>query len=227
MADVLRAQAGGLTPQTPVPQSQMQTPQAASVPTDEMWTQRPNEAAAQVADARVQALLNPALAGLQTFAAQNAQTIQALAEQKFADDYKRWGPEINGYISQIPVERRTLDSLEKVVKFVRGNHVDELASERARQMLANGQGLGERSTGAAGVQINSNPFDVNKLSDGQRKLMEHHGIAPSEVVDFCRRTNMPIEKWVENANGGKLFTSASPFQIQLKEESLGISRRFD
>ena len=208
-------------------QQQAPAPQVPQMPTDEMWTQRPNDAAQAVADARVKELLTPALASLQGLTQQTAGTFRALAQTQYADDFRRWGSEIDGWMAQVPVERRNLDAYEKVIKMVRGSHVDELTTEKARALMAQGA-MGERSTGANGVTVNPVPgLDVQKLPENVQKLMSAHGLSAQDVESFCKRTNMTVEKWAENLTGGKMFTSSSPFQISMKEESLGVSRRFD
>jgi hypothetical protein len=137
--------------QAPAPVQQPQPlPNGNGLPNDEMWIARPNDAARMVADQRAAEVMAPAFEGLKHMAGMVAAQTRGLASQQFKDDFTRWGPEIDAAMSQVSPELRTLDNYEKVVKFVRGNHVDEIVAERAKQLVASG-GLGERSGGANGL----------------------------------------------------------------------------
>jgi hypothetical protein len=53
-----------------------------------------------------------------------------------ADEFKRWGSEIDNEIRRLDVSYWTYDALNTIVNMVRANHVDELVAEKA-QRLAN------------------------------------------------------------------------------------------
>lgn len=219
-----QSQAGG--PPAPTAGSTPPPPLPPALPTNEDWVQRPNEAAEMVARAQMASFGQTLQQNLQAQAQQNASTIRALAQSQYAGDFQRWGPEINGHLAQIPMERLTLDNIEKVVKFVRGNHVDEIAQEKARQLLATGA-LGERSTGANGVPVGTNGLEMQKLPGEYKALMEKHGLTESQVRDFCHKNGMSLEQWVGQIAENKMFTSASPFQSMMSDEKLGIKRTFE
>lgn len=220
------SQAGGPPPaQAPVAQTPV-SPSAPPLPTNDDWANRPNEAAQMVAQAQFAALGKTVEQNVQALASQNANTIRALAQQQFASDFQKWGPEIHGHLSQIPPDRLTLDNISKVVTFVRGNHLDEIATERAKQMLATGA-LGERSGGANGVVVGQSNLEFGKLPADVKALMDKHGMTEDMVRGFCKAQQMTVEQWVSGMNGGQMFTSSSPFEVTMNESKLGINRSFD
>lgn len=229
MAEALGRVAQGQPLQAGQPQYQQpaQTPNAPVRPTNEMWTERPNEAAAMVAQMEAAEALKPALQGMTTLTQQASQMMRSLAQQQFRDDFSKWGPEIDGHMANVPVEHRTLDNYEKVVKLVRGNHLDEIVAERARQMVATGA-LGERSTSVNGVAVSSVPgLDPNKIPAGFKEVIQRTGLTEDQVKSFCRTNNMTLDSWVKQMSDGDMFSSASPFQITLSEAKLGINKVFE
>lgn len=227
LADAVGRAAQG-QPMANQPQAPQNAPQTQwQAPSNESWTNDPNSAAESIVTRKAEALFNPALQQLQALAQQTANTVRGLAEQKYSEDFRRWGPEINGYMAQIPADRRDLDAYQKVVTLVRGNHMDEIVNERVNAKMAQG-GLGERSTGANGAAVNAVPgLDPNKIPAGFKALIDRHGLTETDVKSYCRQNGMSLDQWVGNMADGKMFTSASPFQITMTEESLGIKRGFD
>ena len=155
----------------------------------------------------------------------NATTQRALAARDYADAFAKWGPEIDGHMAQVAPEHRTLDNYGKVVKFVMGNHLDELVEAKAKAMLANG-GLTERAGGNNGVPGGQTAgYQPDKLG-ALGEVAKAKGLTEAMVVDFCKRNNMSVEQWMQHAQGGKMFTSASPFQITMTDAQLGIKGTF-
>lgn len=212
-------------PPTPAP-----TPVASAapvMPTDDDIINRPREAVGMIADARLQSALNPVNQALQNFASMQASTMRMLAEQRFGDDFKRWGAEIDGLMQSAAPEQRTLDNYERVVKYVRGNHMDELVTDRARAMMATGS-LGERSMGSNGLPVgNPGGLEVEKLHPGAQELMRKHNVNEQVVRDFCKVNGWTVERWMSEAQNGKVFTQDTPFSFTMKDESLGITRQFE
>lgn len=210
------------TPQTPAPA----TPAQPGMPTDETWINKPSDAAAQIADARIAAAMAPALTGLQSMAQMQATTMRALASERFKDTFLRWGPEVDTLMANVAPEQRTLDNYEKVVKYVRANHEDEIVQERARAMMAAG-GLSERSGGLTGVP-GTNPviYDPDKLPAGMGEVAKRHGLTENMVVEWCKKNGWTTERWMTEFNNGKVFTSTSPFTSEMNDQQLGIARQY-
>jgi len=198
-------------------------------PTLEDFIARPEFATRQVASAQMAEALAPVHDTMKQFANMQASLVRSNAESRFAEDFKRYGPEIDGLMSQASPEQRTLDNYERVVKYVRGNHQDEIVMEKAKAMLAAG-GLGERSGGANGtLTLPGTPgaFDASKLPPGYEDICKRHGITDREVESFCKATGWTKQKWMEEAVNNKVFTNSSPFNWEMRDDQLGIKRQFE
>lgn len=223
MADALRL--GVKRPEEPPPPANGNGPR---MPSNDDWITQPTAAAAAVADSRFASALDPFQRSVEGMAQMMATTQRELAQQQFKDEFARWAPEIDGLIGQFAPkpEQRTLDNYKRIITYVRGQHVDELATEKARAMLATG-GLGERSGGSNGmtVPLHASALQADKLGS-MGKLMEQQGVTEAMVTDFCRKNNMTVDDWAKAVTENKLFTSVAPFQMQMKEEMLGAKRQF-
>ncbi len=215
-----------MTPPAPPPQAA--APPAGLSLADEFLL-RPEEATRKVADDVFAARMAPALQGLQGIAQQFAQTQRVLAESKWDTEFRKWGPEIDALMAQAAPEQRTLENYEKVVTYIRGKHLDELAEERYTQRMQAQVGVGERSGGGIGVPGSTSPtgVDFTKLPQGLGKVAERVGLTETMVIDFCRRTGITPQQWMENALNEKVVTSVAPFSFQIAPEHLGVKRAFD
>lgn len=225
MADALRANQPLPPPPPAAPPAQ--PPTTPGNPTLDDWIVRPDEASRRVAESVFADKLAPAIQGIQGIAQQFASTQRMLAETKFADDFRRWAPEIDAVMAQVAPEQRTVDNYEKVVKFVRGNHVEEIAVERAKQLLAQG-GVGERSGGSGfGGTASPSGVDLTKLPHGVGEIARAKGITEGVVLEFCKATGTPPEKWMEMALNNQVVTSTAPFTFEVNADKLGVRRGFD
>lgn len=121
--------------------------------------------------------------------------------QSNAEYFKRWGPELEMEINKIPPEMRTLDNLQLVVNMVRGNHVQELVDEKARQQavqLSQDQVAAIRS-GSGGSQTipNTQNFDLksNDLPEEWRELASKHNLTLDQVREFTQATGETMEQY--------------------------------
>lgn len=131
----------------------------------------------------------------------------AFLQQKYGPEFQKWGPELNGYIANLPLEQRTLDNLDRVVQFVRGNHWQDLrveAEQQARQqILAEMNSPGLRSTGAPGAGPVPNTTNEFSLSNEQlppewRKRALETGLTDQAIADFCRSNEMTVQQFYQD-----------------------------
>ena len=129
-------------------------------------------------------------------------TALGLAQSQHEDVFKRYGPEIHAELSKLPRAQWTLDNVKVVVDYIRGRHVNEIAEERARQMIANGESS-FRSGGASGLPgsqtIQSNPLESEELPAEYRALLRKQGITRDTVREFCRSNGMTEDQWYKMA----------------------------
>jgi AraC-like DNA-binding protein len=211
----------------PPPPAATYPPPVAGYPSDDEFLVRPREATARVAEQLFADRMAPALAGMQGMASMFATNQRMFAEGKFPEEFRKYGPEIDALMVQATPEQRTFDNYEKVVTFIRGKHMDEIAAERAQRLVAQG-GLGERSggTGLAGTPQTSG-VDFAKLPQGIGKIAERVGLTEVMVRDFCKANNMTPEQWMQQALNEQVVTSTAPFSFEIRDDKLGVRRGFD
>ncbi len=111
-----------------------------------------------------------------------------IVQQQYAQDFARYGPEIYAEINNLPPKLRSVDNLEKIVKYVKVGHLDEIAAERAQQ-LVNQMEPSMRSIGGAGTvsaPVDDNSFTAQwqRLPPEWRAKAERDGITESVVREF-------------------------------------------
>jgi hypothetical protein len=148
-----------------------------------------------VTGAQAQAIQRDALA---RFESGNATAIDLAAsgnlgivQQMFASDFAKFGPEIMTELAHVPKTSWSVDNLKRIVKFVKSDHLDEIAGERAQQ-LAQQMEPTMRSIGGAGsapvptTQPDGFKAQWEKLPPEWRAKAEKEGITETVVEEFCR-----------------------------------------
>lgn len=129
----------------------------------------------------------------------------AFVRQKHQATFDKYGPEIYGTLSNIPKNMWTVDGLEKVVKFVRADHVDEIAAEEAKRLVHTMEPGGMlRSNGGAGTVPGATPTELTlqaqweKLPADYRARLEKAGITDRTVDDWCRINGMTHQQFYDS-----------------------------
>lgn len=115
-----------------------------------------------------------------------------LLRNQYATDFAKYGHEINGMLQNVPKNLWTLDNLERVVKMVRSDHLDEIAQERAVQLAASMPGT-IRSTGAGSdlPAINrETSLESEKIPAEWKRRAAAAGVTERVVDEFCRANDM-------------------------------------
>ena len=108
----------------------------------------------------------------------------------YAKDFSKYGPEIMAEVNNLPANLRSVDNLEKIVKYVKVGHLDEIAHERAQQLVQEMEPT-MRSIGGAGsasappVSPDSFRAQWEKLPPEWRSRAEREGITEAVVQEFC------------------------------------------
>ena len=191
------------------------TPSPTGMPTDDQWLTAPGAAANQLMDARFGPLVQNAFA-------QIAGQSREIVKREYADDFRKWGPEIDLYINQTDPQFRTVENLQKIVGMVRANHIDEIAAERAErklnEMLNSGAILRPGTAPAGGAPANPNAgVDLANvgLPENYARVLKNYDITPAILDEFLLKTacagdmsQLPAAraKWVEQAKKGDIIT---------------------
>lgn len=120
-----------------------------------------------------------------------------IIKDKYAKEFAKYGPEINGRLAHLPRHTWTIDSLEEVVNLVRAHHIDDLVRERTEQHLG-ALDPAFRSTGAAVPPTPAQaPSFEDALNDAQKSYLRSKGLTPEVVLDHCKKMGMDPKKWYE------------------------------
>jgi hypothetical protein len=162
-----------------------------------------------------QAAGNIANAAGPIYQAQAAQA-RALAENRHADTFNRYGAEIQNVVNMVPVDKQTVDMYDEVVRYVKGLHVDELVQERAAELAATSQPISETvsyslpdggSTTGNDLQekLGTTPLGQRLLNDlgwdGIRQHCKQSGTDVTKYVDDVLKSNVHFTGkggWISN-----------------------------
>lgn len=144
--------------------------------------------------------------------------IYAQARGLFPTEFTKYEPEIQQVLASVPREQWTIDNLERVVTFVRGRHVADLAREEAQRLVANMDPT-IRSGGGSGLaptpqQPTVNPWENPNVPAEWKQRAQQAGISEATIREFCATNEMaPEDFW-------KMFDK-SPMQPIVAEAGRG------
>jgi hypothetical protein len=132
-------------------------------------------------------------------------------DPKFSEYFNKYEPEIQGVLSRIPRGNWTLDTIETAVKFVRGNHIDELASERAQQLISKMEPTMRPSgvAGSAPKPVAEITVESDKLPSVWRDHAKQVNLTEREVQEFCMGQGITVAEFYKQFEGGKFVTDAN------------------
>jgi hypothetical protein len=146
---------------------------------------------------------------LDQLAAQMAGTGRQVAAMQHADEFRRWSPEIDQLVANVPAQQRTAELYSQAVRLVKAAHLDELVTERANAKMAE-MGVGDRTSGGGTVaSLSPSAVDLTKLSPAYKAAMDAMGIGAGELHEFLGKTGQTMEQFVESANRNQVITDVS------------------
>jgi len=148
---------------------------------------------------------------LQTVADQQATFAYGLAKREEETVFKKYEPEIIKVLQSVPRQNWTLDVIKNAVTMVKGKHVDELVTDKVRQLEAT-MGSAMRSTGRAGPASDFQTKDtiaerLGKAPQEWQTRAKAAGITDAVVMEMCQANDMTPDdffKWF----GKDLITDA-------------------
>jgi hypothetical protein len=114
-------------------------------------------------------------------------------QQRYQKEFSKYGPEIAGYLAGVPKKMWTLDNLERVVKLVRADHLDDYRAEWQTEVQSRMEPT-IRSGGAGGAvpvtQDKSNSLESEKIPVEWKSRAQKAGLTESTVREFCFANGM-------------------------------------
>lgn len=144
-------------------------------------------------EARTEARIQKAISGAAgSVSAPLASMAKAQARTHRPDIWDRYGPEIETTMASMPSEARAnVETWRRVVNYVAGEHVDEIARAKAEELIRSGADSGMLSTQAG------SPLDPGRASTRNpiEKLFDEGHPAVKGFVD----DGIPVSKVVQHA----------------------------
>lgn len=146
-------------------------------------------------------------------AAETARELSKLGSH--ADVWRRWEPEIEMQMQGIPGHLRSKTLYDQAAQIVKANHLDELASERAQQMLAQNDPGTIRANGGVTLPPSTAEGDaLDKAWDEDLPYfqgMKREGLSKADVRRFCTQTGQSVEDYVKSAKLGQIIPTKNGF----------------
>lgn len=147
---------------------------------------------------------------LQRLAQQNAASTYRLvsSDPRFVETFQKYGPEVTTYLANVPREQWTVDIVEGAAKLVRADHLDELARDRANQIM---QGMEPtiRPTGGGSTPQALTPdlsLKSEKLPSDWRERAAKVGLTERVLDEFCLGTGLTREQFFRQFETGGIIT---------------------
>lgn len=128
--------------------------------------------------------------------------------ERHSKEFQKYGPEIMAHLSGIAQDQWTLALLEGVVKIVKSDHLEDLASERARELVTQ-MDPSLRPTGSHGDLNSYRPgptgriIESDRLSPEYQSLLKQKGLTDADVRTFCDSNGMTTDQWIDMASKHK------------------------
>ena len=147
----------------------------------------------------VQAAANQFTPALQRLADQNAASTYRLvaSDPRFTEVFQKYPQEIVNYLGRIPKAEWTVDIVEGAGKLVRADHIDELARERATQLVQTMEPtIRPTGGGATPVQPTTDlSLKSDKLPQDWRERAAKAGLDERSLDEFCYANNISREQF--------------------------------
>jgi hypothetical protein len=145
--------------------------------------------------------------------AQLAETARELSRSgQYRDAWQRWEPEIELKLAGIPMSQRNKALYDQAAALVRADHFEEIARERATQLVAQGAGT-ERGSPIGGEPRPADDPLVEAFESGHPffERAKTNGMTPAAIRKFCEQTGTSVTEYIENATRGTVLTTPNGF----------------
>jgi len=125
----------------------------------------------------------------------NVDNLLSNAELRHPQVFEKWGKEIKEIVDEQRQNRIvSATDIQEAIERVRARHIDEIAEERAKQMLNNmpvTEGIGESSVMGDGVD------ESQEIPEAWQAIFKEHGITNDMARRRCADSNISMKKYVE------------------------------
>ena len=130
-----------------------------------------------------------------------ASAIYGFAQSKYADEFKRYGPEIQQELQRVPKQMWTVDNMKTIVDIVAGRHREDYARERAQELIAQMEPtirpMGGGSEPVPTPEQKNHSLESDKIPADWKARAKQAGITESTVREFCASNDMSPEQFFQ------------------------------
>jgi hypothetical protein len=162
-----------------------------------------NQQSAQAAVQAASQHVSPQLASTGRYLSQS--------DPRFKEVWERYGSEIEREMmkANLPAHQQNKDAWDFLAKVVRGEHLDEIAADKARKMSeAGGFGTEGASNASAAPTLQSDPLATFWNTDHEWvRRAKDSGMTLQSLRKHVETQNVPPDKWVEDLTRGRSFSA--------------------
>lgn len=129
----------------------------------------------------------------------NAQTARHLTVMQHTDVFDKWGHEVDQIVANVPIAQRSPELYNQAVKMVKANHVEELAQERAQQLMQAGPGLeagGQHADPFAATDAEGNDvWSKFEQSEVGQKITAR--LTKRQITELCDKAGIGIVEYAD------------------------------
>lgn len=199
----------GQPPQTPQPPAAYQPPAWETQPRNPQngqWTPQgidPDQPLTwaqvqQLAPQLVQQSMQPQM---QAIAQNTASLAYDTVVREESKAFTKYGPEINALLARIPRETWTIDTVRTAVRIVKAEHIDDLARERAEQIVHDQFPTLRSNGGAPGnpTAPRTTPGSIydESIPQDYRDVFTKAGVTQEIAQSFCEANGMSMQQYVD------------------------------
>jgi len=141
-------------------------------------------------------------AQLSGYALQMAGLAKSQVREKHRDVWDKYAPEIEGHLAGVAPEAQTVDTLELVVKLVKGNHTEEIVEAALRERGAINAEPTMRSTGGETATTDTAPQALTirdeRVPSNWRERAEGKGIDDAKIDEWCQMQGITKEQFYDD-----------------------------
>lgn len=128
-----------------------------------------------------------------------AQSVYGLLKLQYPEEFRKWEPEIRAEASKLPLDYWNLDNLTTIIRIVRGNHVDEIAAEKAQRLVDESHPTIRSGTGGSGSVPRENlTLEAEGIPAEWKAAAKAQGLTEAQVREFCELAGITERQYYQD-----------------------------
>jgi hypothetical protein len=122
-------------------------------------------------------------------------------DPQHADTWKRWGSEIEGLMSKVPLAQQTSSEVwNQAAKIIQSQHLNEIIAERAKDMAATMGSIEQGGTSTAPGTAAASP-DLQRIRESDYGKKHLEGYTDNEITNIVSKTGDTLKQFADYCEG--------------------------